>query len=110
MCNQMLSCAFKATSILSKPLLVLIFLGIAISCKVNSPAIYKIKKSFIAEKGMVVSAHPLASKVGNEILQQGGNAIDAAIAVQYALAVTLSSSWQYWRRWFYGYTYQRWKS
>ncbi|MDW3649546.1 MAG: gamma-glutamyltransferase [Bacteroidia bacterium] len=36
---------------------------------------------------MVVSAHPLASKVGVDIMKQGGNAIDAAIAVQYALAV-----------------------
>ena len=40
-----------------------------------------------AENGMVVTAQHLATRVGVDILKKGGNAIDAAVAVGYALAV-----------------------
>lgn len=61
---------------------------ICVTCR-QSPkqGIYDIHKSAISTKGMVVTAHPLATDVGIEILKQGGNAADAAIAVQLALAV-----------------------
>ncbi|MBX2933662.1 MAG: gamma-glutamyltransferase [Ferruginibacter sp.] len=48
---------------------------------------YTIQKSITCTKGAVVCAHPLASQVGLHILQMGGNAVDAAIATQLALAV-----------------------
>ncbi len=40
-----------------------------------------------AEHGMVVTAQHLATKIGVDVLKRGGNAIDAAVAVGYALAV-----------------------
>ena len=46
-----------------------------------------IKPLVESNKGMVVTTHPLASEIGLSILKKGGNAIDAAIAVNFALAV-----------------------
>jgi hypothetical protein len=50
------------------------------------------------EHGMVVSAQRYASEVRVRILAQGGNAIDAAVAVGYALAASTLSLRQYRRR------------
>ncbi|MEP4534362.1 MAG: gamma-glutamyltransferase [Cyclobacteriaceae bacterium] len=41
----------------------------------------------IEDSAMVVSAHPIATNIGVDILKSGGTAIDAAVAVQFALAV-----------------------
>lgn len=74
----------------SKSILFLIIICIfLISCKssTENQQLYNITKSYLADSAMVVTAHPLASAIGIKILREGGNAVDAAIAVQFALAV-----------------------
>lgn len=68
-----------------------IFLSISLSVATLCVAQFKdyniVKEIRTKNKGVVVSAHPLASEAGTKIMQQGGNAYDASVAVQYALAV-----------------------
>ena len=52
-----------------------------------NPYQYTIVKEQSFQKAAVTSAHPLASMVGAAIMKDGGNAFDAAIAVQFTLAV-----------------------
>src|SRR6187402_1866480 len=59
----------------------------SLSAQTSDPYAYTIQKKTIVTHGAVVSAHPLASKAGVEILRKGGNALDAAIATQLVLAV-----------------------
>jgi gamma-glutamyltranspeptidase/glutathione hydrolase len=52
-----------------------------------NPYLYEIVKEKSFDNGAVTSAHPLASMVGAAMMQDGGNAFDAAIATQLSLAV-----------------------
>ena len=82
-----------------KPILVFCFFMFALTIDVNSkdfqpigtvnPSKYIPAQKQIAESknGMVTTQHFLATKVGEKILNQGGNAYDAAIAVGFTLAV-----------------------
>jgi gamma-glutamyltranspeptidase / glutathione hydrolase len=63
--------------------LAVLFVGCA------SPATWAVTRQPVtAAKGMVVTSQHIASEVGVQVLQDGGNAVDAAVAVGYALAVT----------------------
>lgn len=52
-----------------------------------TPGAPTLKRPALASQGMVTSNHPLASLAGNELLLQGGNAVDAAIGTMFALSV-----------------------
>jgi len=62
----------------------LTFIASAVGC---GAALAASQAPVAAENGMVVSAQHLATKVGVDVLKDGGNAVDAAVAVGYALAV-----------------------
>jgi gamma-glutamyltranspeptidase/glutathione hydrolase len=57
------------------------------SCKTETPS-RKIERGLITQEAMVVSARAEASKIGSMIMAQGGNAFDAMVATEMALAVT----------------------
>ncbi|MBN9674097.1 gamma-glutamyltransferase [Roseibium aggregatum] len=70
----------------------LLFAGVAPPLAAEDAPIYSLKDRFspvVAQNGMVASQEAVATRVGVEILKKGGNAVDAAIATGFALAVTL---------------------
>ncbi|MET0758790.1 MAG: gamma-glutamyltransferase, partial [Flavobacterium sp.] len=68
----------------NKSLLLLLFIGL-FSCTTQKKAFQP--TGLVTQKAMVVSAREEASRIGTEIMQKGGNAFDAMIATELALAV-----------------------
>ena len=66
-----------------KTLLLLFVLTICYQCKKQPAA----PTGLVTEKAMVVSARVEASRIGSEIMEKGGNAFDAMVATEMALAV-----------------------
>ena len=70
-------------------LFIFFFLTILWSCNGPETAAppYTAQKTALGNEAAVVSPHPLATQVGIDILKKGGNAVDATIAMQFAMAV-----------------------
>lgn len=68
-----------------KRLTLLSLVIIAVSCTTRKAEDHP--SGLLADSAMVVCAHPIAAQVGVDIMRKGGNAIDAAIATQFALAI-----------------------
>lgn len=66
--------------------------ALALTLGLAAPAQAQINQPVRAASGMVVSEHWLASEAGRDVLAAGGNAVDAAIATGFALAVTHPSA------------------
>ena len=79
----------RTKKIMKKALILLVTSTLCIQCntKGETPQVDK-THGLIAEKAMVVSAREEASKIGVEIMKQGGNAFDAMIATDLALLVS----------------------
>lgn len=66
---------------------IIVLFALAFACKQTIQTTHEITTGALGDSAMIVTAHPLATKVGLSVLRNGGNAIDAAVATQFALAV-----------------------
>ncbi|NBR10060.1 MAG: hypothetical protein EBT98_10530, partial [Opitutaceae bacterium] len=79
-----MSASFLLFSLRRSFAVTLVFIILTVVAGANVPVSVEMVK---AAHGMVVAGHPQAAQAGVDILQAGGNAIDAAVAVSLALGV-----------------------
>ena len=82
--NQKKSHSFRFMRITFSAILLIAFTFCCSRSKIATPEAIQ---GDLSNNAMVVSANPIASKIGVDILRSGGNAYDASVAVQFALAV-----------------------
>ena len=73
--------------ICGRRLLFVFHLCLSVSALCQKPAQAAFEQPLRSKRGMVVSASPLASEAGLEMLRKGGNAVDAAVATTFAISV-----------------------
>lgn len=87
-----ISASTTATTVKVWLLFIAIFPAMFFGCGKTAQLPEQSQQAETANQAMVVSAHPEATRIGVEVLRKGGNAFDAAIATQFALAVAFPAA------------------
>ncbi len=79
----------KVLSLFTSLLFIFFFINETVQAQIDRPTgePFQTRSEVIGQHGMVATSHPLATQIGLDVLKQGGNAIDAAIAANAAIGL-----------------------